>query len=71
MIAKFKDLVALPDDLYKLKLYANGKLASIVLPFELPGFKYEPKVKNEKSLGISLIIYFHRKQKGMPLEIIR
>ena len=69
--SKFKDLIALPDDLYKLKLFANGKLASIVLPFELPGFKYEPKKKTKESLGISLIIYFHRKQKGMPLEIIR
>lgn len=69
--SKFKDLTALSNDLYKLKLFANGKLVSIVLPYELPGFKYIPKVKSEDSLGISLIIFFHRKQKGSPLEIIR
>ncbi|MFD2908230.1 hypothetical protein ACFSX9_05730 [Flavobacterium ardleyense] len=69
--SKFKDLTALSNDLYKLKLFANGKLVSIVLPYELPGFKYVPKVKSEDSLGISLIMFFHRKQKGLPLEIIR
>jgi hypothetical protein len=69
--SKFKDLIALPNDLYKLKIYANGKLASIILPNKLPGFSYEPKIKDENGLGISLMIYFHRKEKGMPLEIIR
>jgi hypothetical protein len=69
--SKFKDLVAIPDDLYRLKLYAGGKLASIQFKYELPGFTYEPKEKTADSLGISLILYFHRKQNGMYLEIIR
>lgn len=69
--SKFKDLVAIPNDLYKLKLYAKGKLASVKIPYELPGFTYEPKVKNKDSLGISLIVFFHRKKAGEPLEIIR
>ncbi|MEL1253906.1 hypothetical protein AAEO57_08970 [Flavobacterium sp. DGU38] len=68
---KFKDLVALPDNLYKLKLYANGKLVSVTLPYKLPGFTYDPKVKDENAMGFSLNVYFHRKEKGSPLEIIR
>jgi hypothetical protein len=69
--SKFKDLIAIPDDLYKLKLYANGKIASVILPYELPGFTYNPKTRTKDSLGISLIVYFHRREKGKPLEIIR
>jgi hypothetical protein len=29
----------LPHNLYKLALYANGKLASVRMPYELPGFR--------------------------------
>jgi hypothetical protein len=68
---KFKDLVSLPNVSYKLKLSANGKLASVILPYKLPGFTYEPKIKDEDSLGISVIVFFHRKNIGEPLEIIR
>ncbi|KIX21647.1 hypothetical protein SY27_08095 [Flavobacterium sp. 316] len=69
--SKFKDLIAVPNDLYKLVFFANSKLVSLQLPYELPGFTYKPKVENKESLGISLIIYFHRKEKGFPLEVIR
>ena len=69
--SKFKDLIALPNDLYKLVFFANNKIVSFQLPYELPGFTYKPKVENKESLGISLIIFFHRKQKDYPLEVIR
>lgn len=69
--SKFKDLVSLPDDLYRLVFYANNKIVSVKLPNELPGFTYEPKIKDEEGLGVSLILYFHRKNEGEPLEIIR
>ena len=69
--SKFKDLIALPNDLYKLVFFANNKIVSFQLPYELPGFTYKPKVENIESLGISLIIFFHRKQKDYPLEVIR
>ena len=68
---KDKYILALNNDLYKLELYANNKLASVRMPYELPGFRYDPKVKDEDAIGFSLNVYFHRKQKGMPLEIIR
>ena len=68
---KDKDILSLPNILYKLELYANGKLASVRMPYELPGFRYDPKIQDENAMGFSLNIYFHRKQKGMPLEIIR
>lgn len=61
--SKFKDLVSLPNDLYKL-VYANGKIVSVKLPNELPGFTYEPKIKDENGLGVSLIMFFHRKKKA-------
>ena len=35
---------ALPNNLYKLVLYANGKFASVRMPYELPGFRYDPKI---------------------------
>lgn len=69
--SKFKHLTALPNDLYQLVFYAGGKLASVKLPNELPGFTYDPKIKDENGLGISLILFFHRKKQGEPLEIIR
>ncbi|WP_445712175.1 hypothetical protein [Flavobacterium sp.] len=69
--SKFKDLIAVPDDLYKVEFFANNKLVSFQLLYELPGFTYKPKVENNNSLGISLILFFHRKKKGLPLEIIR
>lgn len=69
--SKFKDLISIPNDAYKLEFYGGGKLASLKLPFELPGFTYEPEFKEEDDLGISILVLFHRKQKGMPLEIIR
>ena len=61
----------MPNDIYKLELFANGKLASVRMPFELPGFRFDPKVINKDAIGFSLNVYFHRKEKGMPLEIIR
>lgn len=69
--SKFKDLIAIPNDLYKLVYFAKNKLISLQLPYELPGFTYKPKLEHKDSLGISLIIFFHRRQKGLPLEIIR
>ena len=70
--SKFKKLSLLPNDLYKLKFYANGKIVSVKLPNELPGFTYIPEdINDEDGLGISLILFFHRKSKGMPLTIIR
>lgn len=69
--SKFKNLTALPKDFYQLVLYADGKLASVKLPTELPGFTFDPKVKDENGLGISLILFFHRKKEGAPLEVIR
>ncbi|HEX8576629.1 MAG TPA: hypothetical protein VF677_10095 [Flavobacterium sp.] len=69
--SKFKDLITLSNDNYGLVFYANGKLVSLKLPYKLPGFTFEPKVKNEDSLGISLIIFFHRLKPGAPLEVIR
>ncbi len=66
-----KDLIPLKDNLYQLELFAEGKLVSVRLPYELPGFTYEPKVKNEDSMGFSQTIYFHRKKQAGPLEIIR
>lgn len=68
---KYQDLIALPNTNYKLELFANGKLASVRMPYELPGFRYDPKVINEDALGFSLNIYFHRKKEGEPLTIIR
>ncbi|WP_310556417.1 hypothetical protein [Flavobacterium sp.] len=68
---KDKHILALPDSIYKLELYANGKLASVRMPYELPGFRYDPKVQDEEAMGFSLNIYFHRREKGMSLEIIR
>ncbi|MGU3375983.1 hypothetical protein [Chryseobacterium sp. M5A1_1a] len=69
--SKFKNLTALPNTLYPIVFYAGGKLASVKLPKELPGFTYDPKVKDEDGMGISLILLFHRKKEGGPLEIIR
>jgi len=66
-----KYILPLPNKLYKLELYADGKLASVRIPYELPGFRYDPKVKNEDSMGFSLNVYFHRREIGLPLEIIR
>lgn len=66
-----RGLVSLPNDLYKLELYAENRLVSVLLPYELPGFTYEPKEKTEDSIGFSQNIYFHRKKEGEPLEIIR
>jgi hypothetical protein len=67
-----KYILALPNKLYKLELYADGKLASVRMPYELPGFRYDPKEKkDEEAMGFSLNIYFHRREKGLPLEIIR
>jgi hypothetical protein len=68
---KDKYIEALSNNLYKLELYANGKLASVRMSYELPGFRYDPKVKDEEAMGFSLNVYFHRKEKGQPLEIIR
>ncbi|WP_281309509.1 hypothetical protein [Flavobacterium flavigenum] len=66
-----KYILPLPNNLYKLELYANGKLASVRMLYELPGFRYDPKIKNEEAIGFSLNVYFHRKERGLPLEIIR
>ena len=68
---KFKDLISLPNNLYILELYADGKLASVRMPFELPGFRYDPKIINDEAMGFSLNVYFYRREKGLPLEIIR
>lgn len=69
--SKFKELEALSEELYEIKFYGNNKLVSVKLPTELPGFTYDPSEKNENSLGISLLTFFHRKKEGEPLEIIR
>lgn len=69
--SKFKELLSIPVEAYKLEIYGNGKLASLKLPSELPGFTFQPKKKEEDNMAISLLVLFHRKQKGMPLEIIR
>lgn len=66
-----KDILALPNKSYKLELCASGKLVSVRMPYELPGFRYDPKIKDENAMGFSLNVYFHRKEKGLPLEIIR
>lgn len=66
-----KNIIALPNKLYKLELCANGKLASVRMLYELPGFRYDPKIKDENAMGFSLNVYFHRREKGLPLEIIR
>ena len=55
---KFKDLISLPNDIYKLELFANGKLASVRMPFELPGFRFDPKVINKDAIGFSLNVSF-------------
>jgi hypothetical protein len=68
---KDKYILALPNKSYKLELYADGKLASVRMPYELPGFRYDPKIKDEEAMGFSLNVYFHRREKGMPLEVIR
>lgn len=69
--SQFTNLVALPNDAYKLFICGQGKLASVKLPYELPGFTYEPSTKDEDSMGFSFNIYFHRKAKGEPLEIVK
>ncbi len=69
--SKFKNLDLINNDLYELKFYGNNKLVSVKLPKELPGFTFEPTLKDEDSLGISLLTFFHRKKEGDPLEIIR
>ncbi len=69
--SKFKDLVALPTPPYQLCFYAGGRLASLRLPYQPPGFVFEPQTKNEDSLGITLTTLFQRKGKGSPLTIIR
>lgn len=66
-----KNILALPSKSYKLELYADGKLASVRMPYELPGFRYDPKIKDENAMGFSLNVYFYRREKGLPLEIIR
>lgn len=69
--SKFKELTSLPNDLYHLEFYANGKIASVKIPNEMPGFTYIPSIISQDSLGISLILFFHRKEEGKALEIIR
>lgn len=69
--ANDKNLFALPADLYELQLYSDNKLVSVRIPYELPGFTYEPKIINEDSWGFGLNIYFHRQKIGEQLEIIR
>ncbi len=69
--SKFKDLTALPNEGYRLCFYAGGKLASLRLPYQPPGFKFEPKTKTADSMGITLTTLFQRKAKGAPLTIIR
>lgn len=69
--SKFKDLKSLPDHIYQLGIFGNGKLVSVQLPKELPGFTYQPITVNEESLGVSLLLFFHRKSEGEALEIIR
>lgn len=68
---KDKFIVPLPDNLYKLELFANGKIASVRLPYELPGFRYDPNEPGEDAMGFSLNVYFQRREKGLPLEIIK
>ena len=70
-LPKDKYILALPNDLYKLEFYANGKLASVRMPYELTGFRYDQKIQDEEAIGFSLDIYFLRPKIGMPLEIIR
>lgn len=69
--SKFKDLESLENDLYQIGIYGNGKLVSLKLPQELPGFTYQPVSKDEESLGVSLLLFFHRKSEGEALEVIR
>lgn len=69
--SKFKDLESLENNLYQIGIYGNGKLVSIKLFQELPGFTYQPITKDEESLGISLLLFFHRKTEGEALEVIR
>eukprot|EP01012_Entosiphon_sulcatum_P030975 TRINITY_DN3859_c0_g1_i1.p2 TRINITY_DN3859_c0_g1~~TRINITY_DN3859_c0_g1_i1.p2 ORF type:complete len:264 (+),score=21.11 TRINITY_DN3859_c0_g1_i1:1589-2380(+) len=66
-----KHIVSLPNDLYKLELYADGQLASVRMPYELPGFRYNPQEINDDAFGFSLNVYFHRPSPGSNLEIIR
>jgi hypothetical protein len=66
-----KNLVSLQNDLYKLEFFAENKLVSVRLPYELPGFRYDPEKINDDAFGFSLNIYFHRPNSGSNLEIIR
>lgn len=69
--SKFKLLVDIPDESYHIEFYADNRIVSLKLPEKLPGFTFEPKEINEESLGLSQIVYFHRRKKGAKLEIIR
>jgi len=41
------------------------------MPYELPGFKYNPQEINDDAFGFSLNVYFHRLSPESNLEIIR
>ncbi len=66
-----KNLVSLENDLYKLEFFAENKLVSVRLPYELPGFRYNPHEINDEAFGFSLNVYFHRPSPESNLEIIR
>lgn len=69
--SKFRDLIDTPNDIYELQFYAKNKVVSLKMPKKLPGFTFNPKTETEESLGVSLILFFHRPQKGLPLEIVK
>jgi len=56
-------------DLYRLVFYGNDRLVSLQAKDQPPGFVFESTNRDE--YGFTQMVLFHKKEHGVPLEVIR